>query len=120
VHHPVAADNADDASDAGVATGVFQLDEIFLGTTRRGVAAIKESVDVDLGDASLGGILDQRMDVRLVAVHATVGNQAQHVQGLAGGSGQFDRLGKFRVLADLAIGDIDVDAADVLQQHTAG
>ena len=75
------------------------------------------------GDAANAGRLcafDQCVNVVLMAVHATIGQQAHQVQGAALLLGGRDRLRQHRVGGQRAGLDVAIDAADVLLHDAAG
>ncbi|MND90892.1 hypothetical protein D3C80_829910 [compost metagenome] len=120
VHGEVAADDAGDTALAQLGEGVVEQLQERLGAFRWRVAAIEEGVQVDLLGATLGGQFGHRHQVVLVAVNATVGQQAEDVHGLAAGHGLVHRAAQGWVLEELTITDSLGHAGEVLVDHTPG
>ncbi len=118
VHRVVAA--ADRADPPGGAQPALQLGEVLAAARRRRVAAVGEGVEDDVGDAFLGGQLDDRLEVLPARVDAAVGDQAEQVQPpprafarpRAGGD-------QGLVVVEGAVGDRAVDPRQVLLDDRA-
>ena len=119
VHGEVATDQARNAAFAEVFEGLVQQLNRRGRAFGRGVAAIQERVQVDLFGAALERQFGHGHQVVLMAMHATVGQQAHDVHGLALGNSLVDRRAKGRVFEELAIADRFGDTGEVLIHHAA-
>ena len=120
VHGVVAADQAGDAALAELGEGGVEQFDGGLGAAWRGVAAVEEGVQVDLLGAALRGQLGHGDQVVLVAVHATVGEQAEDMHGLAGTGRLVHCASEHGVLEELAVTDGLGHPGEVLVNHAAG
>jgi len=71
----------------------------------------------DFLGTSLGSRFDQSMNVGFVAMHATIRNQAQHMQRFVSINRGIDRGLEYFVLANRAFSNINVNPANILQHH---
>ena len=117
IHGKVAAD---DGGDLGHAAGLAGDEgEVIRAAGRRGVAAIGDGVDEDVGHARVVRGFDERDEVILVAVHAAIGDEAEQMEARA-----FAPCAKacleHRVAGEVAFGHRFIDAREILVNDAAG
>ena len=120
VHGEVAADQAGDTALTQAGEGGLEQFDGALRALRRGVAAVEEGVQVDFLGAALSRQLGHGDQMILVAVHATVGKQAEDVHRLAGTYGLVDRSADSRVGEEFAVADRLGHPGEVLIHHAPG
>ena len=95
----------------------FQILQVGGSHLRRRVAAIGERMDDTIGHACGLRRIDQGMQVRLLAVHATPRHQPHQMQPLAGLRGLFQSVHQHGLLRKGTVGHSPVDAKQVLVHH---
>ena len=85
-----------------------------------GVTAIHKGVDVDLHQFLLPGKTQQGVEVALVRVDASVGEQADHVECSSLLRGEFAGASQGGVSVETAVGDGGVDAGHVHANDASG
>jgi hypothetical protein len=85
---------------------------------RRGVAAVGENMDDNVGDAFALGHCKERVKVGVVGVDAAVADEAHEMEAARAGVGH----GGFEsgIVAEIAVADHPVDAGDVHLDDAAG
>ena len=86
----------------------------------RGVAAIQQAVDKDVGQPLLFGQLDQGIEVGVVGVDPAVGQQPGQVQAATAGLDLGDAVQQRRIGEEIAVLDRFGDAGEVLVDDPAG
>ena len=81
VHSVIASHHGSHFADADLFHLIGKLLHKILSGGRRGIAAVQEAVYIDLLQAMALRQLQKAVDVRIVAVHAAVGHQSEHVEG---------------------------------------
>lgn len=112
VHGVVAANDRGDAAFAQRGKFVFEFRQRF-SAARRGIAAVKEGVQINFIRAALGCQFNHRHDVVFVAVDAARRHQAHDMHGFARGDGFIDRAGQYRVGEEGAFFDFNVRAGQI-------
>ena len=68
---------------SGFSEGLLELLEEAEAAGGRGVSSVHEGVDEDVGELVLGGHAEERVEMALVRVDATVGEETEEVEGAA-------------------------------------
>ena len=98
----------------------FSFFQRCFGAPWRRVPAVQEGVQHDPRQAPLGGDLQKREDLLLLAVHAAGREQAHHVQGAAGRLDPVETLVQRPIAGKLTLLNRPVDPGQILIDHPAG
>ena len=120
VHGVVAAADGGDLAAVVFAHLLLQLFEISGAVGGQGVAAVHEGVDEDAIDAVLLRHFQQRVQMRLLRVHAAVGEQAEQMQPALAGARVLHGIEQHGMREKFAVLDHQVDAGDVHVHDAAG
>ena len=116
VHREVAADHAADPAGADLLHPALDVGQVLGAARGRGVAAVGEGVHDEVVDPPLRGQLDQRLQVAVARVHATVGDEPDVVHARRVAQRRLQHL----VLGQRAVLHRGVDAGQVLGDDRAG
>ena len=119
VHCVVTAHYGRYFADADFLHFCHAVGDIIAAGRRRNVASVEERMNVDLFAAALLCKLQERVQVRVVAVHAAVGKETHEVKGLAAFNGLVDRLDECGVLKEIPVFDRLCDARQFLVNDAA-
>ena len=120
VHRVVAAADRGDAAAPQLVALALQREQRGFRALGRRVAPVEEGVHAHVAHASAHGHLQQRLDLRLVTVHAARREQAQDMQRLSGRARGFQRFDEHLVSRELAGLDRVLDAGVVLVDDAPG
>ena len=98
----------------------FERLDVALAAVRRGVASIGEHVDEHARHAALLRQLDDRVQVRLMAVDAAVREQADQVQRVRVALAAIDGFEQLRPREEITVANALVDARQVLIDDASG
>ena len=120
VHGVVAAIDRGDLAAVVLAHLLLQLFEISRAVGGQRVAAVHEGVDEDAVQAILLRHLQQRIEMRLLRMHAAVRNQSEQMQPAFAGARMLHRVQQHGMREELAVLDHQIDAGDVHVHDAAG
>ena len=120
VHGVVASADAGEVADADLLELLLQLLEVAEAAVGHGVTAVHEGMDEDAREFVLGGQAEECVEMTLVGVDATVGEQANEVEAAAFLPSQLAGTGEGGVGKEGAVGDGGVDAGHVHADDASG
>ena len=120
IHGVVAAADAGDLTDAASRSVCWSCFEVAEAAGGQGVAAVHEGMDEDVGELVLRGHADEGVEMALVGVDASVGQQTDEVQRSPLLRGEFVGADEGRVGVESAVEDGGVDAGHVHSDDAAG
>ncbi len=120
IHRVVAAHDAGDGTNTDFREDAFEPLDVLGSRLGRHVPAVEEAVDVDPLSASARGHADQCVEMLLVAVDPSIGNETHEVHGSAGGDRGIEGLRQDFVLVQTAVRYGEVDTCQLLEHDAPG
>ena len=120
VHRVIAPRNRSDfchARKTFFSDELFKFLDIALAARRRHIAAIHEAMDANIAHAISGRVLNERIQMLVRGMHATIGKQAHEVQRSARSLRRIERRIDHGIFANGTLTACHIDTRELLVHH---